>query len=455
MTNDLGKVDCVENCNQRQEVYGRLQGLEQERRRVHTPEELEALEREIRGYTDRLCALLLEMHLQASLDSEEQQEKEEGLIRSWPGRLRSDGYERVRIFTLGGVWITVWVRYYCRACDRRSGKRYKGVYGGLVLLGIHEHCTPALAATVSAWSALLSSFAEVQQVLVEQGVKLDAKGVRRVAYRYAERARVVQQAGQIAVAEGDNVQGRRVVVSADGGRLRLRENKRGAKTMKGRTRYRGAWREPKLLIIYVVDAHGKLEKSFAPVIDGHLKGPEALFRLLQGYLQSLEIHTADHVLFVADGAHWIWDRIPKLVATLGLDPQRVHELIDFYHAAEHLGKLTALRKNWSVKQRQAWIRTQRRRLLKGHVDKVVETLQSFCRGRNSKAMRTERDYFVRNRQRMAYQTLKSLKLPIGSGAIESAIRRVVNLRLKGPCIFWYKENAEKLLMLRAFYKAGR
>ena len=115
-----------------------------------------------------------------------------------------------------------------------------------MLLGIPDHCTPGLAATVSAWSALLSSFAEVRQVLVEQGVKLDVKGVGRVAYRYAERARVLQQAGQIALAEGDTVQGRRVVVSADGGRLRLRENKRGAKTKKGRTHYRGAWREPKL-----------------------------------------------------------------------------------------------------------------------------------------------------------------------------------------------------------------
>ena len=455
MNTDRGKAECVENYTKRQEVYGRLQELEQERRRVHTAEELEALEREIRGYTDQLGALLVEMHLQASLDCEEHQKKEEELVRSWPGRLKSDGYERVRIFTLGGVWITVRARYYCRACDRRSGKRHKGVYGGLVLLGIHDHCTPALAATVSAWSALLSSFAEVQQVLLEQGVKLNVKGVRRVAYRYAERARVLQQAGQIALAEGDTVQGRRVVVSADGGRLRLRENKRGAKTKKGRTRYRGAWREPKLLIIYVVDARGKLEKSFAPLIDGHLQGPEALFGLLQAYLQSLEIHQADHVLFIADGAHWIWDRIPKLVATLGLDPQRVHELIDFYHAAEHLGKLAALRKNWSAQQRQAWIRTQRRRLLKGHMDTVVETVQSFCRGRNSKAITTERNYFVRNRQRMAYQTLKALKLPIGSGAIESAIRRVVNLRLKGPCIFWYKENAEKILMLRAFYKAGR
>jgi hypothetical protein len=152
---------------------------------------------------------------------------------------------------------------------------------------------------------LLSSFAEVRQVLLEQGVKLDLKGVRRVAYRYAERARVVQQAGHIAVAEGDTVQGRRVVVSADGGRLRLRENQRGAKTHKG-PGYRGAWREPKLLISYGVDARGKLEKRFAPLIDGHLQGPEALFQLLEGYLHSLAIDRADHVLFVADGAHWLW-----------------------------------------------------------------------------------------------------------------------------------------------------
>jgi len=57
-----------------QEVYRRLQELEQERRRVHTPEELEALERELRGYTDQLGALRLEMHLQASLDCEEHQQ---------------------------------------------------------------------------------------------------------------------------------------------------------------------------------------------------------------------------------------------------------------------------------------------------------------------------------------------------------------------------------------------
>ena len=64
--------------------------------------------------------------------------------------------------------------------------------------------------------------------------------------------------------------GRRVVISSDGGRLRLRETKRGPQTKKGRRRYTGAWREPKVLIVYVVDAEGKRDASFAPVIDATL-----------------------------------------------------------------------------------------------------------------------------------------------------------------------------------------
>ena len=46
-------------------------------------------------------------------------------------------------------------------------------------------------------------------------------------------------------------------------------------------------------------------------------------------------------------------------------------------------------------------------------------------------------------------------IPLGSGGVESAIRRVVNLRLKGPSIFWRKGNAECMLHLRSYLKAGR
>ena len=39
-------------------------------------------------------------------------------------------------------------------------------------------------------------------------------------------------------------------------------------------------------------------------------------------------------------------------------------------------------------------------------------------------------------------------LPLGSGAVESAIRRVINLRLKGNGMFWTEENAESMLQIR-------
>src|SRR6202034_2925008 len=50
---------------------------------------------------------------------------------------------------------------------------------------------------------------------------------------------------------------------------------------------------------------------------------------------------------------------------------------------------------------------------------------------------------------MDYPRLRRCGLPQGSGAIESAIRRVINLRLKGPGLMWQEENAEGALALRA------
>ena len=455
MNNDLDTTNCRANSNEIQAAYKRIEELEHTPQHIESPEALEHLERSLREAMENLTALLLQKHLQASLDTNETKAREAELIKPCSGRLKNEGLVPVWLYTMSGLLILVQARYYRRSCDRRKGKRYSGIYAGLILLGIHERCTPLLGSTISQWSSLLSSFAEVQQVLLDQGLNFGIKVLRRLTYRYAERARLMQQAGEFALSPGENIAKRRVVVSCDGGRIRLRENKRGKKTQKGRTRYKGAWREPKLLIIYVVNEKGKLEKSFAPIIDGSLNGPDDVFQLIHDYLRAINIEEADKVLFVADGAHWIWNRIPKLIKNLGLQSYQVHELLDFYHAVEHISSVASLRKAWSVKERKTWIRKQRSLLSKGKADQVIAAVKSLCKGRNGKAITTERDYFIRNQHRMAYPTLKSLKLPLGSGAVESAIRRVVNLRLKGPCIFWHQENAAKMLMLRSYYKAGR
>ncbi|MDD4275350.1 MAG: hypothetical protein PHG14_16685 [Desulfobacter postgatei] len=266
--------------------------------------------------------------------------------------MKSEGFETVSIQLCTGISVDICVRYYRRSCDRRNRKRYKGAYAGLILLGIHNRCSPALASMVSSWSALLSSFDEVRQVLCHHGMTLDIKVIRKLTYRYAERARAEQQAGRIPLNDGDTLEGRRVVISTDGGRTRLREKKRGPKTKKDRTRFRGAWREPKLLIIYVVDAQGKQEKSFSPFIDGCFSGPDGVFHLLKGYLNSLHIQASDKILFVADGAHWIWNRIPGLINALGLTPEHVYELLDFYHAVGAFGYSRGLEENLVIQGTQ-------------------------------------------------------------------------------------------------------
>ncbi|MFH1185185.1 MAG: hypothetical protein V1755_09125 [Chloroflexota bacterium] len=55
---------------------------------------------------------------------------------------------------------------------------------------------------------------------------------------------------------------------------------------------------------------------------------------------------------------------------------------------------------------------------------------------------------------MCYQKLRARKLPMGSGVMESTVRRVINLKLKSPGKFWLLVNAEATLHLRSYLKAG-
>jgi hypothetical protein len=54
-----------------------------------------------------------------------------------------------------------------------------------------------------------------------------------------------------------------------------------------------------------------------------------------------------------------------------------------------------------------------------------------------------------------YRAFKEKGLPLGSGTAESAIRRVINLRIKGCGIFWKRESTEKMILLRSLFLTGR
>jgi len=92
---------------------------------------------------------------------------------------------------------------------------------------------------------------------------------------------------------------------------------------------------------------------------------------------------------------------------------------------------------------------------RGNIENLLEAFSPLLKGRNSKKIRTEYNYFSNNREMMRYLKFEKMGLPIGSGAIESAIRRIVNLRMKGNGIFWLEESAEGMLHLRSYIKSGR
>lgn len=435
-----------------QEAMAALTALADSPGIVGTAAELEALEREVGEAADLVASCVVAVALQRSCLTPESQEQARALAKATSRMMKHQGWREVRVRGVRGPAMVIRSPYWSGKKVGRA-KRATGIYGALARLGIADRSTPLLCADVAQMAVVCASFEEAALLLEQRGLALDPKTVRAITYGFAQRARLVRESR--ALAEATSLEGRRVVVGTDGGRVRIRRDKRGPKTAKGRTRYSTHWREPKLLVIYVADETGEMDRSLAAVIDGTLGGPDAVFSLIEHYLRWLGVTAADTVVFVADGARWIWRRVPGLLRRLQLDAGKLVKVVDFYHAVEHLAKLAALRKKWTAAERGRWIRKQRRLLLEGKLDVVIAAIDELCRGRASKAMAKERDYFVRHREAMAYDAVRERKLPIGSGAVESAIRRVVNLRIKGPGIFWHRVHAEQMLMLRAFHKAGR
>jgi hypothetical protein len=413
--------------------------------------ELAQREREGKALTDRLQALATALELQRALAGPALHQQERKLAQASPKKMKDFGYRPVTVQFLGGLEVQLMARYWCRSQARAD--KGKGGYFGLTLLGVCDRTTPALASEVAQLAAALSSFEDAQARLRQMGVSMSIRRITTVAYHFAQRARSRQELEGMGI-EG-SLAGKRVVISTDGGRVRIRKTKRGKKTKKGRSRYRTDWREPKLLVIYVVDEKGRLTQEFAPVLDGTLKGPDEVFRLLEFYLRQLEISRAAEVLLIADGAKWIWLRVTKLWQRLGLVGVRCRELVDFYHVVEHVYALVALNTSWRTAQRKRWATRQRRRLWRGELKEFIQEVERLCRGKRGKGWTRERDYLLRNARagRLDYAKARRAKMPIGSGSMESAIRRVVNLRLKGAGIFWHEDHAEQMLLLRTYYKS--
>lgn len=418
-----------------------------------SPVTQEAQERRWFELTDELASLGTAISVQQAMLAEQLQAATQELLRGHK-RYKADGMRACTLWFTRGKPQTIFTLYYRRKAQGASA-RGKGLWPQLQLLGFFARRSPAANAMLAIWACAVSSLQEAQALLERQGIPVDVKTLRQVVYRFAQRSRQALLAQPFPLPEQPT--GRTLVLSMDGGRVRIRADKPGARTPKGRRRFTAHWREPRLLHICCYRANGKPDKDFCPIIDGTLDGPDEVFFLLRHYLRSFGLSQTDQVLLIADAAPWIWLRFEALIADGSLGPARIFQLIDFYHAVQHLKAFSEACTHWQPGVRTRWFTQARALLKKGDAAAIIARMTQTIhrRRRRSKALEEHVNYFRKHAHRFRYAWARRSRLPIGSGPMESAVRRVINLRLKGPGIFWHHDSANSILLLRSFYKANR
>jgi hypothetical protein len=377
----------------------------------------------------------------------------------------------LRVRLLGGLilWVTTLYLGPATRTGKGRGREGAGLYPELGLLGIQKGKSPALVYAVGRMTALLPSYALAQEELAERGVPLTLKEVHGIgryagqaalAYRYRELQ--AYRAGTLPAGDG---RGKRFGVMIDGGRTKLRratrKQKGQGKSKTQKRRFRTDWREPKLIIVFEMDEQGRMKKGTKPILDGTFQGPDEIMEVLAMRLHQVGAAQAEVVAFRSDGAPWIWDRLEWVIRRVGLTKRQVSLGLDWCHAVHHIS--LALEPILEGAERTRVFKKLRKWLKAGSWRKVVRELMSRtvdaedAKLPKTSPIWTEISYLERHGEagHLEYARYRRRGLPLGSGAIESAIRRVINLRMKGNSIYWKEENAEAMLVLRGLTLSRR
>lgn len=146
---------------------------------------------------------------------------------------------------------------------------------------------------------------------------------------------------------------------------------------------------------------------------------------------------------LGDGALWIWniadEHFPGAV-----------QIVDLYHAREHLWELSGKLFPIDSFQRKRWVSRLQGKLDNGKIEKLVAALRRFPSPTDEQKrwLETEANYFERNVERMRYPQFREQNFFVGSGVIEAGCRTVIGLRLKRSGMFWTVRGANAIIALR-------
>lgn len=153
---------------------------------------------------------------------------------------------------------------------------------------------------------------------------------------------------------------------------------------------------------------------------------------------------------IGDGAEWIWN-----IAQLHF-PGAI-QIVDLYHARQHLWDLARKLHPNDKTQQGHWITIHQDHLDEGRIEELVCLLRSIeCSNRElAEEIHAEANYFEKNAVRMRYPEFRRQHLFVGSGVIEAGCKTVIGSRCKQSGMFWTVRGANAILALRCCHLNGR
>lgn len=311
-------------------------------------------------------------------------------------------------------------------------------------LSSHQQMSPGLEDKLAFTLTATGSYEEAAAVARKWGCEADDSTLHVLAQRLGERAeaqtqeRLKRMAPELAPrrAAGDLA-----VFMLDGWQARYRGAGFGKKKTKQK---RVEWHEVKVGVFYLQAQAGRTAGGRGvlteKVVVSWQGEPIELGRRLHWEALRRGLGRAKWILVVGDGAPWIWNVAADRWAG-------ATEVLDFYHASEHLWELG--RALYGEEQAREWVEKRLHQLRHGQEKKFLAGLAELKvpRGRSAGTVREQKNYFANQAQRMNYQESARRGWPIGSGAVESACSGQQN-RFKRRGQFWTRRGLGNLAALK-------
>jgi hypothetical protein len=208
------------------------------------------------------------------------------------------------------------------------------------------------------------------------------------------------------------------------------------------------WKEAKLVSWYQVGAPYGGAEPHAQAIAYYASLEEAASfgELVWGTAVQYQADRAEELVFVCDGAAWIWKLVQHYF------PHAV-QIVDWYHASQYLSAVAEAYPG-SKAQQAAWLEEMKTFLWEGQVTPILQACTELLQTVGVAAQKLI-TYYTNNQERMRYADFRQAGYFIGSGTVESGCKQLFSMRLKRAGARWLEAGAAAVAKARSAWLSNQ